>query len=239
MKKKSVSTGVWPMAKRWLFRATLFFFASTTATVMLFRFVNPPTTAFIVERRIDALDEKNFKFKHQWVELDLISRAALTAILASEDQKFFDHFGFDVAAIEDAIDDRLEGKSTRGASTLSQQLAKNLFLWPGKSFVRKGFEVYFTLLIELLWPKARILEVYANVAEFGDGVYGIEAAARLNFNKPAATLGPIESAHLAAVLPNPKVRKVTAPVPKVQNKIEWILTQAKVLSPTVNAALSK
>jgi monofunctional glycosyltransferase len=227
----------WANIRRWAWYLILLNVVLTAGVVLLFRFVNPPTTAFMVERQIDALDEKKFHLKHQWVPLRAVSRSAIVALLASEDQKFFHHFGFDVAAIEDAIDDRLEGKSRRGASTLSQQLAKNLFLWPGQSFVRKAFEVYFTLLIELFWPKARILEVYLNVAEFGDGVYGIEAAARINFSKSAASLGPNESALLAAVLPNPKVRRATAPTPKIQTKVDWIIAQARLLSDDVNESM--
>ncbi len=192
------------------------------------RFVDPPTTAFMEQREdlAEARRERHFRLKHAWVDLEQMSPALWLAVLASEDQKFLQHFGFDVQAIEDAVEDRLEGKSTRGASTLSQQLAKNLFLWPGQSWARKALEVYFTILIEALWPKRRILEVYLNVAEFGDGVYGAEAAARTYFDKPAASLTEHEAALLAAVLPNPKARKASSPTPKVKKKVEWIEAQA-------------
>ena len=133
-------------------------------------------------------------------------------------------------AIEDAVEDRLEGKSTRGASTLTQQVAKNLFLWPGRSFVRKGLEAYFTVLLELLWSKARILEVHLNVAEFGNGVYGAEEASRLFLGKAAAALTPEEAAALVVVLPSPKTRKVLAPTPKVRERSQWVLAQMERVS---------
>lgn len=214
---------------RWVALALAAALLISSLGVGCLRWVDPPTTAFMEQREdlAEARNERHFRLKHAWVDLEQISPALWLAVLASEDQKFLHHFGFDVQAIEDAVEDRLEGRSTRGASTLSQQLAKNLFLWPGQSWVRKALEVYCTLLIEALWPKRRILEVYLNVAEFGDGIYGAEAAARTYFGKSAAALTEHEAALLAAVLPNPKARRANTPSPKVKKKVEWIEAQAE------------
>jgi monofunctional glycosyltransferase len=214
---------------RWLTWLTLAGVAVSVVLVAVFRFVDPPTTAFMERREAQAAAQHDDRFilKHRWVPLEKVSRELQVAVLAAEDQKFVDHRGFDVQAIEDALEDRLEGKSTRGASTLTQQLAKNLFLWPGQSWLRKALEVYFTALLELLWSKRRILEVYLNVAEFGDGVYGVEAACRINFGHGAASASAREAAALAVVLPNPHVRKVNALSPKVQQRAEWVSEQAR------------
>lgn len=215
-------------ARRWLPRVLLGWLALTWGPVLLFRFVNPPTTAFMLERRWEALEkQERFTLRQQWVPLEHISPHLRLAVIAAEDQKFPEHFGFDVAAIGDALEDRLEGKSKRGASTLTQQVAKNLFLWPGKSFVRKGLEAYFTVLLELTWPKWRILEVHLNVAEFANGVYGVEAASRLAFGTSAAAVGPHEAALLAAVLPSPRTRRIAAPSPAVAERVGWIEDQAR------------
>lgn len=209
--------------------------------VLLFRVVDPPTTAFMLERRWQAHEkgERSFALKQQWVPLDKVSPALRLAVVAAEDQKFPQHFGFDVQAIEDAMEDRLEGKSTRGASTLTQQVAKNLFLWPGQSFVRKGLEAALTVLLETLWPKRRILEVYLNVAELGDGVYGVEAASRLYYRKPASQVGASEAAALAAILPSPRKRRPTALSPSVQERAGWIEDQARRLGPQWLATLDR
>lgn len=214
-------------ALRWGLRLLVGWVVLTVGPVLLFRFVDPPTTAFMLERRQDAADknEKGFVLRQQWVPRARISQNLQRALIAAEDQKFPEHWGFDVQAIEDAVEDRLEGKSTRGASTLTQQVAKNLFLWPGKSFLRKALEAYFTVLLELLWSKERILEVHLNIAEYGNGVYGAEQASRLYLGKAAAALTPEEAALLVVVLPSPKTRKVTAPSPKVRERSQWVLEQ--------------
>lgn len=236
--RKAAARGARPWG-RWAARALGAWLLITSVGVGCLRWVNPPTTAFMEQREdlAEERQEKHFRLRHSWVPLQQISPALWLAVLASEDQRFLQHWGFDVQAIEDAVEDRLEGRSTRGASTLSQQLAKNLFLWPGQSWLRKGLEVYFTLLIEALWPKRRILEVYLNVAEFGDGIYGAEAAARTFWGKPAASLSPHEAALLAAVLPNPKVRRAPSPSPKVKKKVDWIEEQAERLPPATLQAL--
>ena len=192
--------------------------------VVLLRFVPPSTSAFMVERRLAALaaGERGFSLKYHWVPYDEIAPALPIALIASEDQKFPSHHGFDVQAIQTAIDEADEGERLRGASTISQQTAKNLFLWGGRSFLRKGLEAYFTVLLEITWPKRRILEVYANIAEFGDGVYGAEAAAREFFHKPASQLTAHEAAILASVLPNPRRLHADRPTPYVLNHADWV-----------------
>jgi monofunctional biosynthetic peptidoglycan transglycosylase len=227
VKKPAKDAAPPPRKLRWLWRVLGAWVLVTVGPVLLFRFVDPPTTSFMLQRRWDAYEthEKGFKLRWQWVPLERISKPLQRALIAAEDQKFFEHGGFDVQAIEDAVEDRLEGKSTRGASTLTQQVAKNLFLWPGKSFVRKALEAYFTVLLELFWSKERILEVHLNVAEYGDGVYGVDQAARLAFGRSAAELGPEEASLLVVVLPAPKLRRIAAPTPKVKQRARWVVDQ--------------
>lgn len=212
--------------KRWAIGLLAGWTMLTVLPVAVFRFVDPPTTAFMLARRLEA-SEKNEKLviRQLWVPRSRVSPHLQRALIAAEDQKFFQHSGFDVEAIEDAVEDRLEGKSTRGASTLTQQVAKNLFLWSDKSLLRKVLEAYFTVLIELLWSKERILEVHLNIAEYGNGVYGVEEACRLNFDKGAAAVSPGEAALLVVVLPSPRHRKVIAPTPKVRERSRWVLEQ--------------
>jgi monofunctional biosynthetic peptidoglycan transglycosylase len=205
----------------------------SVGAVALVRFIDPPTSAFMVARRLEArrANDRGFTLKQTWLPLSRISPHLQLAFIAGEDQKFANHWGFDVQAIEDAMEDHLEGRSSRGASTLTQQVAKNLFLWNGHSWVRKALEAYFTVLLELLLPKRRILELHLNLAELGNGVYGVEAATRAFYGKSAATVGPQEAAALAAVLPNPRARRVSAPSPSVQERAEWIADQARRLPP--------
>jgi monofunctional biosynthetic peptidoglycan transglycosylase len=165
--------------------------------------------------------------RYTWVDLEQISPHAAIAVIAAEDQQFPFHAGFDFKSIRDAIRTNSRGRRVRGASTISQQVAKNLFLWSGRSYLRKGLEAYFTVLIEWLWPKERILEVYLNIAEFGPGTYGMEAAARRYYRKPAAALSRRESATLAAVLPNPRTFKVQAPSRYVIERRNWIMQQMR------------
>jgi monofunctional glycosyltransferase len=201
--------------------------AITWLLVLVFRFVPPPTSAFMIERSIAASlhDEKNFSVKYRWTPWSGISAELPIAIVASEDQKFPFHHGFDVQAIQQAMDEADDGDRVRGASTISQQTAKNLFLWGGRSFVRKGLEAYFTVLIEATWPKRRILEVYLNIAEFGDGIYGADSAARTFFRKPPSQLTSREAALLASVLPNPKKLHADRPSAYVEDHADWIERQ--------------
>jgi len=214
-------------SRRWLRRLVIVLLAwigLTSIGVLALRFIAPPTSAFMLAHRLTV-----GPIRYQFESLGQISPALPIALVAAEDQKFPAHHGFDVQAIESAMDDADEGARLRGASTISQQTAKNLFLWGGRSFVRKGFEAYFTVLLELFWPKARILEVYANIAEFGDGIYGAEAAARTYFGKSARELDEREAALLAAVLPNPKKLSPTQPSAYVQRRAEWIELQVRQL----------
>lgn len=211
----------------WLLLGTVL---ASVLPVLALRWIDPPTSAFMLARRWDAwiADDERFRLDYRWVDAATISPQLPIALVAAEDQRFPQHRGFDVQAIQEALDERENGGS-RGASTISQQVAKNLFLWSGRSWLRKGLEAWFTLLIEACWSKPRIVEVYANIAEFGDGVYGAEAAAQRFFRKPAAQLSAAESARLAAVLPNPKRLRVDAPSAYVLRRQAWIERQVRQL----------
>ena len=193
----------------------------TLLQVLALRWIDPPVSAFML-----AHDGPH---RYEWRDLAAISPQLPIAVVAAEDQKFPRHDGFDVDAIREALDEREAGEGSRGASTLSQQVAKNLFLWSGRNWLRKGLEAWYTVLIEATWPKARILEMYVNIAEFGDGVYGAEAAAQQYFGVPAAQLSPAQSALLAAVLPNPKRLQVAAPSAYVRGRQAWIQRQVRQL----------
>ncbi len=173
--------------------------ALSALPTLALRWLPPPATSFMVQRAL----ERREPVLYAWRDWPAIAPPLGLAVVAAEDQRFPEHRGFDLVSISDALAEREAGGHVRGASTITQQVAKNLYLWPGRSWVRKGLEAWLTLWIELLWPKRRILEVYLNVAEFGDGVFGAEAAAHTFFGKRAAELGPDEAALLAAVLPNP------------------------------------
>ncbi len=186
------------MIYRWLARAALAWFGVTVLAVLMLRWINPPTTAFMIAARLRGDDVVS-----QWVDWRNMPRQLALAVVAAEDQRFPAHFGFDFVEIEDAVETALAGGRMRGASTISQQTAKNLFLWSGRSFIRKGLEAYFTVLLEALWPKHRILEVYLNVAQFGKTVYGVGAASRAFFGKPPGGLSRYQMSLLASVLPDP------------------------------------
>ncbi len=199
--------------------------------VALFKWINPPTTAFIqrtYNTEISSIWSTEIK-RIRWVPLKNISKYMVLAVIASEDQKFPEHFGFDVVEIEKAIKEKIKGKRLRGASTISQQVAKNLFLWPGKDFIRKILESYYTLAIELIWGKHRIIEVYLNIAEFGRGIYGIENAAQKFYHKPAHGLNKYEAAMLSAVLPSPVRFSVHKPSAYLRERQKWILKQMQKL----------
>ena len=201
----------------------------TVLQVLPLRWIDPPTSAFMLARQIDGLGEDGFRLRQDWRDLADISPQLPIALVAAEDQKFPLHSGFDLEAIDRAVEGNARGGRVRGASTITQQVAKNLYLWSGGGYVRKGMEAWYALLIELFWPKQRILEVYANIAEFGDGVYGAEAAAQQFFGKPASALTAAEAARLAAVLPNPKRYDAARPGPYVQRRAAWIQRQARQL----------
>jgi monofunctional biosynthetic peptidoglycan transglycosylase len=209
----------------------LIFILGSVLAVVSLRWVNPPFTTFMIHSRVTALliRDPTYVFRHQWMDLSRISPNLPLAVVASEDQKFPEHWGFDVEAIEKAYSLNQHSHKVRGASTISQQVAKNLFLWSGRSYFRKGLEAYFTVLIEAVCPKRRILEIYLNIAEFGLGTYGAEAAAERYFHKPASQLTRSDSATLAAVLPSPEHYSAVAPSRFVQQRREWILGQMQAL----------
>lgn len=198
--------------------------------VLVFRFVPVPVSALMVQRRVESWSsDRPYASRHRWVPLEEIAPCLGVAVIAAEDQTFPDHFGFDWQAIEKAVQHNEKSRRKRGASTVSQQTAKNLFLWNARSWTRKGAEAWFTLLLEAGWSKKRILEVYLNIVEFGDGVYGAEAAARTYFGKPAKRLTPSEAALLAAVLPNPRKFRANAPSEYLRGRQAWILGQMRQL----------
>jgi monofunctional biosynthetic peptidoglycan transglycosylase len=207
-------------------QALLLLFGLSVVSVVALRWVPPVTSGVMIERRIErVMAGKGFGLDYRWVRWSRISPNAPLAVIAAEDQNFPTHRGFDFESIEKALDAHERGRRLRGASTISQQVAKNVFLWSGRSFVRKGMEAYFTVLIELLWPKRRILEVYLNIAEMGDGIFGVEAASQRYFRKPAVRLGQSEAALLAAVLPNPIRLKAARPSSYVEGRRAWISQQ--------------
>jgi monofunctional glycosyltransferase len=205
--------------------------ALSVLAVLSLRWINPRYSSFMAQAQIAAWTggDHTYEFRHTWVDLSRISPNLPLAVVASEDQKFPEHWGFDVEAIEKAYELNQHSHHVRGASTISQQVAKNLFLWSGRSYFRKALEAYFTLLIEGCWPKRRILEIYLNIAEFGLGTYGAEAAAERFFHKPAARLTRADAAVLAAVLPNPQHLNAAAPSRYVLQRREWILSQMQAL----------
>jgi monofunctional biosynthetic peptidoglycan transglycosylase len=219
---------------RWTLIVVAAAFLISALPVVLMRWVDPWYSAFMLDAALDAklAGKKQYRTDYRWVDLEQISPHAAMAVIAAEDQYFPFHMGFDLKSIREAIrhNEKQAGRKRpkiRGASTITQQVAKNLFLWSGRGYVRKGLEAYFTLLIELSWPKERILEVYLNIAQFGDGIYGVEAAAQRFFRKPAARLTREEAATLAAVLPNPITFKVNAPSGYVTRRRDWILSQMR------------
>jgi monofunctional glycosyltransferase len=210
----------------WMLRALAVLLVVSFLTTLVLRWFPLPATAVMMERRLDSWwNHRAYRLDYQWTPLKQISPSAALAVIAAEDQNFTKHHGFDYQSIQKALDAHERGRRLRGASTISQQVAKNVFLWSGRSFVRKGLEAYFTILIELTWSKRRILEVYLNVVELGDGIYGVEAAGRRYFRKSAALLSPDEAALLAVVLPNPLRLKAGSPSEYVKERQTWILQQ--------------
>ncbi|UJP65727.1 monofunctional biosynthetic peptidoglycan transglycosylase [Mongoliitalea daihaiensis] len=218
---------------RFLLKSLLWFFGVTIGLVIVYKFVMVPITPLMLIRLVEQAKDpqKEMRLYKDWVSLKKITKHAPQAVVAAEDQKFLDHNGFDFEAMEKAWENNKKGKRLKGASTISQQTAKNVFLWPGRTLVRKGLEAYFTFLIELIWGKERIMEVYLNVIEMGEGIYGIEAAAQANFKKPAEKLSKSEAALIAAVLPNPRRWTPARPTPYIIGRKEWIMRQMNNLNP--------
>ena len=226
--------GVLRRAGRVLLLGVAASFGLALLLVLALRWLNPPTSAFMVGARLDALfsGARDYHTHYQWVDLEDIAPQAALAVIAAEDQQFPFHAGFDFRSIREAVRHNARSRRVRGASTISQQVAKNLFLWSGRSYLRKGLEAGFTLLLEWCWPKERILEVYLNIAEFGRGIYGVQAAAQTFFHRDARRLQRAEAATLAAVLPNPRHYHVEAPSPTVLMRREWISQQMAELGGT-------
>lgn len=210
---------------RWAMLAVLIFgIVGPIAVVALYRVVPPPLTWLMVERIFQGKG-----FDRRWVPLDAISPQLVRAVIASEDSDFCQHHGFDVAAIEKALHHDAAGGRLIGGSTISQQTAKNIFLWPDRTWVRKGLEAWFTVLIETIWGKPRIMEVYLNSIEWGPGVYGAEAAAQHNFHVSAAHLTPAQAARLAVIIPKPLAWRAAAPGPYVRRRSGTIVARAGVV----------
>jgi monofunctional biosynthetic peptidoglycan transglycosylase len=226
-----------PRWKRWLrilLWMALAWLVTTELLVLVLRFVPPPTSAFMLERRFSAWrhGQADFRLHYHWVPWSRISKQVPLAMVASEDQTFPFNHGFDFSSIHKAIDTAEDGGRLRGASTITQQTAKNLFLWGGRSFLRKGIEAYFTVLLDVTWPKRRILEVYVNIAELGNGIYGVDAASHAFFHADPAQLDARQGALLAAVLPAPRRLHADRPSPYVLRRVDWIMQQMHQLGGT-------
>lgn len=208
-------------------KLTAWFFGLTILWVLVYAVLPVPFTPLMVQRCWQQAWDENrpVRLEHDWVSFQEISPNLQLAVVCAEDQEFLEHAGFDFEAIDKAVEYNQTHKRKRGASTISQQTAKNVFLWPSRSWLRKGFEVYFTFLIEVLWSKERIMTVYLNSIEFGDGIYGAEAAARHFFNKSARDLNPDQAALMAAVLPKPLIYKIESPSAKITKRQRWIKRQ--------------
>ncbi len=223
---------------KWTKRAIIAFFVLSILSTLVFRFIPVPVTPLMLIRSVEQMADGQMPvIRKDWVPLKEMSSNIVLAVIASEDQKFAEHFGFDFEAIEKVVkqNEKLKkrGKPIKGGSTISQQCAKNVYLFPQRSYLRKGLEVYFTFLIELVWSKKRIMEVYLNVIEMGDGIYGVQAASRAYFKKDAKNLTSSEAALIAAVLPNPRKWNAGNPNGYINKRKNWILRQMGHLRGTV------
>ena len=217
---------------KFIFKSILWLIALSIFFVVVFKWVPVPITPLMVIRYFEQpKQEKNTGWKHDWVSIDKISKNIQLAVICSEDQNFLTHHGFDMEAIKKAMENNQKKRRIKGASTISQQTAKNVFLWPQRSWLRKGFEAYFTFLIELVWSKERIMEVYLNSIEMGKGIYGIEAASQYWFKKPASRLSQQEAAAIAAILPNPKRYRANPASNYIQSRKQWIVRQMYFFGP--------
>ncbi len=225
------------LKKLWRFtwKSALWFLGISIGSVILFRWVPVPVTPLMLIRCVEQkFDGKEMKLQKDWVCFEEISPNLQLAVVCSEDQNFLNHYGIDFEAIDKAMEYNATHKRQHGASTISQQTAKNVFLWPGRSWIRKGFEVYFTFLIETIWSKQRIMEVYLNVIEMGDGVYGAQAASKGFFKKDAKYMSKAEAALIAAVLPNPIRFSAAKPSAYTLKRQGWILRQMGYWGGTLN-----
>ena len=209
---------------KFLVRFALIFIVVSFIIVLPFRWVNPPVTMVMIDRWMHTSND-DFTLQQEWLNWGQIPKHAASAVMASEDQLFVVHHGFDFSSIIDSLKSLGSGKKLRGASTISQQVARNVYLWTGRSWLRKGLEVWFTILIELTWNKQRILEVYLNIAEWGEGVFGLQAASHYHFGLPAAELLPMQTALLASSLPSPLKYNPAKPSPYLLGRARWNLEQ--------------
>ena len=231
-KRGVFSGGLFRLIFRVLKLVFIVFVAGSLFFVILFRFVNPPVTLLMIERGFERKAAgKDWKIDKQWKSFDEIGDPMKRAAVAAEDQSFLENHGFDFKAIERAIKKNEHSKKLIGGSTISQQTAKNVFLWPGRSLVRKAFEAYFTLLMEVFWSKKRIMEVYLNVIETGDGIYGVEAAAQAYFHKPAAELTNQQAAAIAVIFPSPLKWSATNPTRYLKHRQYLIMKNMRRLGP--------
>ncbi len=219
-----LKTVLWPFLRKWIWRFFLWFNIVSIALVLFFKWVPVPVTPFMLTRCVgQKFDGEEMKLSKKWVSFKKLSPKMQTAVVCAEDKNFLSHYGFDFGAIKEAIEYNASHKRTIGASTITQQTAKNLFLWEGRSWLRKGLEVYYTVLLELLWSKERIMTVYLNIIEFGDGIYGVEAASEYFYHKSQDKLTNLEAATLASILPSPLKWNPKSPHPRLSKKINRVM----------------
>ncbi|MDZ7771171.1 MAG: monofunctional biosynthetic peptidoglycan transglycosylase [Balneolaceae bacterium] len=216
---------------KWISRLAAAFLLFTLLSVLAFKWINPPTTSFMLQRHLSAwwYGAQEYRMQQEWMPWERISPHLKMAVITAEDQRFATHWGIDLSSVQDALQEYERGESLRGASTISQQLAKNLYLTPNRSYLRKGLEAWFALWMELLMGKQRILEIYLNVVEFGEGIYGVEAAAQHFFGVPADRLDRYRSALMATVLPAPHRYDLAHPSPYMYERQAWILRYMNLL----------
>lgn len=231
--EKPQSGGIKELAIYWLKKIVFYFFASTISAVIILRFLPIWITPTMLDRKFEAIENgQESEIHYTWTPYEEISKEAALAVVASEDQKFPEHFGLDLPAMWNAFKYNLKGKKIRGASTISQQVAKNVFLWQDRSYIRKILEFYFTILIEIFWGKERILEVYLNVAEMGKMTFGVQATAERYFGKSAAQISRNEAARIASILPSPRKYSINTPGPYVQRRTNQITRQMRAVGGT-------
>jgi len=214
-----------------IFKILFWLFVLSVVIVVVFKWSPVPITPLMLIRNVQQTDINKKGWKHDWVPIEEISTNIQLAVICSEDQNFLKHHGFDIKAIEKAYENNKKGKKLKGASTISQQTAKNVFLWPNRSWFRKGLETYFTFLIELIWTKERIMEVYLNSIEMGPGIYGVEAASQYWFKKSALRLSKYEAAAIASILPNPLRYKANPATSYIEGRKSWIVKQMRYFEP--------
>lgn len=216
---------------RFIFKTLFWLFVFSIGIVVVFKWAPVPITPLMVIKNMEQTDNSKKGWEHDWVPIEEISNNLQLAVICSEDQNFLAHHGFDVKAIEKAYENNKKGRRLKGASSISQQTAKNVFLWPQRSWLRKGLETYFTFLIELIWSKERIMEVYLNSIEMGPGIYGAEAASQYWFRKSASNLSRYEAAAMASILPNPMIYKANPATTYIEGRKTWIIKQMTYFGP--------